>query len=118
MGDCNPACIKIILNGGFMASTARLLSATDKNVFVRQAAHDLALTATAAVEVYEHAIKYGALQRSGAATQFDGCDQATEIVGWVINPHSTGYDAKDIVTKLGKWREELLASMATIVEGR
>lgn len=116
MSDCNPACVKIILNGGFMASAAELLANLERqgNPSVRAAALRLAEIARAYVTVAEHAIKYGALKRVGADLDWHGCEQGKAIMVWV---RASGYVSDSAAAQMNEWADDLLAQMQALMSG-
>jgi len=113
MGECNPACWKIILNGGLIAISANLLAETAVDGEVHDAASELANTARAASETYEWLTAMGAVKRSGEP-RWSGCEQALEIMSWVEDEPDS---AAPMIAQMDEWRAELLGHMTAMIAG-
>lgn len=109
MGECNPACQKIILNGGFMAALAKLLIPAIGGA-ARSAAERLADTGTALVAVYDHALDHGVVT-AVENVQFAGCEQATTMLEWL----RTDVLPESAAKRMNTWSDEMLAQIADLV---
>lgn len=129
MSDCNPACVKIILNGGLMAPAAEQLVEQIERRYTNayspivKPALELARTARALVEMYTHAEKFGAIERVGEF-QFEGCEHAKKLMQWTRALMDGGDDLASVHDELSNapalirgWRRELIDSMSAIAAG-
>jgi len=115
MGDCNPACVKIILNGGLVAISADLLSKRfPEGDPVQVAAIELRDTARASGDMHEFLANNGALNRKGKF-EWDGCDEASEVMAFVQAVGKAGLNADQVTARLNELRDDLLSHMAELV---
>jgi hypothetical protein len=123
VGECNPACQKIIINTGFMAPLARLFADTVRGEHPLNAlnapALRLARTAQAATEVFAHALATGAMVKTGTS-EFDGCVQAEALSSWIesasANREWSAAEVADVSYLMAKWRSEISAAVAALVK--
>lgn len=105
---CDAACMKIIINTGFMAVLAPALSAHLK--FGSEAAIAASKLGRAAT------IHRDMLQAAGVhpdATGFSGCEQAKALVAWL-----TSGKAVPDVKLLNKWEAEVWSAIANLAAGK
>lgn len=106
---CDAACMKIIINTGFMAILAPALSAHLK--FGDPAAVAASKLGTAAK------IHRDMLQAVGVrpdATGFTGCEQAKALVAWLSGNKAAAPEVKLI----DKWTADVWASIAALAAGK
>jgi hypothetical protein len=118
MGECNPACQKIIINSGLMAPLAERLAerVVDTNVSLANELRDLAKDAHLLVTIHGQLMNGGLIQTQGEAN-WNGCEQAATLVAWSREEGSIG-TARTAVALLQQWRAEIWTQIAALVSAK
>lgn len=105
---CDAACIKIIINTGFMAALAPVLAGQMASGSQTQnAARRLGEAARA------HTDMTAVLGLSGTPDGFEGCDQARKLVVWI-----RGLVALDADVLMDKWTADIWSAIADLAAGK
>lgn len=102
---CDAACIKIIINTGFMATLAPVLA--KRNLGGAVAAGKLGIAA----RVYADMLASVGLKAS--VEDFKGCDQATLLVAWIM-----GEQAPIDSELMDKWTADIWSAIADLAAGK
>lgn len=122
MGDCNPACVKILLNGGLIATTSEDLAdlATSRGgvyEVVAISARQLQRSAERLVRAHDFLVLHGGLQRTGEAN-WQGCEHASQIAAWSVSiATGTSHNVEAIAGKLREYRVMILEQTHALVSG-
>jgi hypothetical protein len=105
---------KIINNGGFLAALAPVLAISEGvSLKVRIGANRLHTAADTYVKM---------LATIGVSVKVDadweGCEQAQEIISWITGPAQTIADEKPRVDKLTQWTADTWAAIADLANGK
>ena len=115
---CDDACRKIILNGGRMAPIAdQLATLFGKKHAIHCAAKTLAAAARSTYENYRISVETGVLDPFIVEGNWDGCEQATELMSWVI-AGANQLAIADACGKMEGWTCELNQLTLSLASGR
>ncbi len=106
---CDPACVKIIINGGLMAPLASEL-AGKVGGRLRSAALELAAAARSLYTSYTVLVEQELIEPFSSAA-WSGCDQATLLTEWIAG--GAGDDAADKMTAWASAMREITASLVS-----
>lgn len=104
---CDAACIKHILNSGFMATLAPLVAGPEASALAEAARVHSDMLAT---------LGYAAAPDKLAT--FDGCEQAKLLVQWIREEVIPGGGLTDRAEKMNKWTAELWKQIADLAAGK
>lgn len=111
--DCDAACQKIIINGGFMAALAPKAAKLWPDGAIGHAAKELAEAAQLQREMF----KVRGLTAEHTDS-FDGCAEARMLVAWIRN-HGTDAAPRgpEAVKLMNSWTETIWQQIANLVAG-
>lgn len=109
---CNAACIKIIINTGFMATLAPILAKNTGFIEIRTAAEVLAVAA----DTHQRMLAAAGLT-AVAEEGWGGCKQAQYLVRWIYDLHEDPVKDNKIAL-MGKWTDDLWIAVADLAAGK
>lgn len=114
MGDCNPACQKILLNGRLMGPAAKTLALVySGDSDLRAAATRLHVASEYHRDIVNILKEAGALTVSNESLQWAGCAEASQIATWIVGP--TNSIPRDAASKMLRWADDLIAHAAALI---
>mgnify|MGYP001557841741 FL=1 len=114
---CSPACQKLLLNSGFMAPLARHLASYSQDQSIRSVAKALADAAELHNAVAAAAKASGVLRIDAPRGEFEGCEQATALLSWVLRARKSTAHLDEDIEQMRDWTEALYDNIHTIVSG-
>ncbi len=119
--DCDPACQKKIINFLLVALLAEELASESKDSGVTAAALKLGKASRLFNSIAELAKVYEFLVPTGRFV-FEGCAEATALLGWIAKARGHLDDSKspttdDMVARMHEWIVDLHAATLHIVSG-
>lgn len=118
MGDCNPACQKIIINSGLMAILSDWIAVTvGPDHALYRPATVLAHAARQLTTAWEFLADVGALVPTGDPAAWKGCEEAYELIKMVANHDASGVDVYAMVNRLEAMHADIIHSTQLLVSG-
>lgn len=109
---CDAACIKIIINTGFMAALAPVLAKNTGFIQIRTAAEVLGVAA----ETHQQMLAAAGLT-AVAEEGWGGCEQAQYLVRWIDELHEDP-DKENKIALMTKWSDDLWSAINDLAAGK
>ena len=120
MGECNPACMKIIINTGLVAhSTELLIASLGADDPLMAPARRLHAAASALLGSYQWLRSMNALADKANMTPdaWHGCGEAEVVVQIIEGRNATNFSVKNAIATLDSLRVNIVRALLALVSG-